>query len=118
MNDQSDPIEATEAALSQQDAMRATMEERMGVDVNPRPRVGQMVHYVSYGTPGGEYTSRCRAAVIAQVGDTPDPNTWMADLAVLNPSGMFFNEDTPQDDRDRTGGSWHYPLPDGSCEER
>lgn len=28
------------------------------------PSVGRIVHYVSYGTPGGEYTSECRAAII------------------------------------------------------
>lgn len=31
------------------------------------PSVGRIVHYVSYGTPGGEYTSECRAAIITEV---------------------------------------------------
>lgn len=29
--------------------------------------IGRIVHYVSYGTPGGEYTSECRAAVVTEV---------------------------------------------------
>lgn len=31
------------------------------------PSVGRVVHYVSYGTPRGEYTSQCRAAIITEV---------------------------------------------------
>lgn len=34
-----------------------------------RPSIGRIVHYVSYGTPGGEYTSQCRAAIITGVPD-------------------------------------------------
>lgn len=66
-----------------------------------KPTVGRIVHYRSYGTPGGEYTSQCRAAVITGVND------YDVSLAVLNPEGMFFNtapEGSP-DDR----GSWHWP---------
>lgn len=37
------------------------------VDVT-RPHVGDQVHYVSFGTPGGEYSSRCRAAFVTEVG--------------------------------------------------
>lgn len=50
-----------------------------------RPTVGRIVHYVSYGTPGGEYTSQCRAAIVTAV----DADS--VSLAVLNPTGMFFN---------------------------
>ena len=32
-----------------------------------KPSVSRMVHYVSYGTPGGEYASACRAAVVTEV---------------------------------------------------
>jgi len=32
------------------------------------PTVGRVVHYVSYGTPGGEYTSQCRAAMVTEAG--------------------------------------------------
>lgn len=79
-----------------------------------KPRVGDHVHYVSYGTPGGEYHSLCRAAIIAEVGqwvtvetETPPSSDrsegrpirtleqwWYAEacaLAVINPTGVFFN---------------------------
>jgi hypothetical protein len=53
-----------------------------------KPSVGRIVHYQSYGTPGGEYKSECRAAVVTAV---PDVDDGILDLAVLNPEGMFFN---------------------------
>ena len=68
-----------------------------------QPTVGRIVHYVSYGTPGGEYTSQCRAAIVAGVpvgalplADTEHAEEWdseavVLDLAVLNPTGLFFN---------------------------
>lgn len=75
-----------------------------------RPSVGRIVHYVSYGTPGGEYTSQCRAAVITEVGDpeATEPELMDVGLAVLNPEGMFFNREVPYGG-DRAGGSWHWP---------
>lgn len=75
------------------------------------PSVGRVVHYVSYGTPGGEYPSVCRAAVVTdvsgQVGTGGEPAE--VALAVLNPTGMFFNTDVPQDEETKRGGSWHWP---------
>jgi hypothetical protein len=71
-----------------------------------KPSVGRIVHYVSYGTPGGEYPSVCRAAVITAV-NTDDGNV---DLCVLNPEGMFFNRGVELGgDRLHQGGSWHWP---------
>jgi len=32
------------------------------------PTVGRIVHYQSYGSPGGEYRSEPRAAIITEVG--------------------------------------------------
>lgn len=61
-----------------------------------------MVHYVSYGTPGGEYPQVCRAAVITEVHDDD------VALAVLNPTGMFFKEAIPYDE-DGHSGTWHWP---------
>ena len=70
------------------------------------PSVGRAVHYVSYGTPGGEYTPECRAATITETyvegGDA-------VGLAVLNPTGMFFNRYVPHDEDGKRGGSWHWP---------
>ncbi len=71
----------------------------------PRPSVGRVVHYVSYGTPGGEYTSECRAAIITEVHHSPE----VVGLAVLNPTGMFFNRHIEQDEDGKAGGSWHWP---------
>lgn len=101
-----------------------------------RPTVGRMVHYVSFGTPGGEYGSKCRAAVVTEVGQwltvetsTPDSfdrsegrpirvaeQWWFDDavaLAVLNPTGMFFNGAGEvacrHDETEHAGGTWHWP---------
>ena len=88
------------------------------------PHVGDIVHYVAYGTPVREdgtqaFPSKCRAAIVADVySDTnphPDPEVvagvdgaeWVA-LAVLNPSGMFFN-DCCHDEQAKQGGTWHWP---------
>ena len=83
-----------------------------------QPSVGRIVHYVSYGTPGGEYTSQCRAAIVAgvPVGALPPadgPLAWnsdavVLDLVVLNPTGMFFNR-CPQSEDNHAGGTWHWP---------
>jgi hypothetical protein len=75
------------------------------------------VHYTSYGTPGGEYTSTCRAAIIAGIPDgTPSDSERVnvVDLVVLNPEGLFFNrcgESPPLDTPAAThrGGTWHWP---------
>lgn len=76
------------------------------------PSVGRIVHYVSHGTPGGEYTSQCRAAIITETIDTgvdSDPSEMVASLAVLNPEGMFFNTHVIQDEDGHAGGTWHWP---------
>ncbi|MGA4896777.1 hypothetical protein ACPCAJ_02260 [Streptomyces griseoincarnatus] len=84
---------------------------------HPAPSVGRIVHYVSYGTPRGEYTSQCRAAIITEVGDYPPDVPEEAQhnvavpcgLAVLNPTGMFFNQGVMQSEIGREGGTWHWP---------
>lgn len=73
------------------------------------PSVGRIVHYVSYGTPGGEYTSECRAAVIAAVPTAVwEGDAQPVDLVVFNPTGLFFNC-CPQDEDTKRGGTWHFP---------
>jgi hypothetical protein len=98
-----------------------------------QPSVGRIVHYVSYGTPGGEYPKACRAAVVTGMGeplaypthgdgldDLPDDGAELVDLCVLNPTGLFFNIGVVQDERPerlgdagedgvRQGGTWHWP---------
>ncbi|MEV0616178.1 hypothetical protein AB0I81_22885 [Nonomuraea sp. NPDC050404] len=63
------------------------------------PTVGQTVHYVSHGTPGGEYKSECRAAIITET-NTSDT----VGLCVLNPTGMLFNRTVTYHDGAETPG--------------
>ena len=86
-------------------------------------QVGRTVHYRSRGSadgvrrtgrrswtvpPGrgsadGVFNPRCVAAIVTQV--------WEGDqlsLAVLNPTGLFFDKDLPHDHRpEAAGGTWH-----------
>lgn len=72
-------------------------------------RIGDTVHYVSYGTPGGEFPSTCRAAIITEVGDDKTVG-----LAAVNPTGVFFHPleaggcryDSALG-RTPAGGTWH-----------
>lgn len=68
-----------------------------------KPSVGRIVHYVSYGTPGGEYKSECRAAMITELTGDPDHPDQVG-LAVFNPTGQFFNRAVPCDDGGETPG--------------
>ena len=93
--------------------------------IAPKPSVGRIVHYVSYGTPGGEYKSECRAAIVTEVQDWDSPANVAGEigLCVLNPTGQFFNQDVPChlggedkaggtnlcDGLDFQGGTWHWP---------
>lgn len=92
------------ASLCYDDLMANKQEERT-------PAVGRIVHYVSYGTPGGEFSKSCRAAVITEVTGERDlyPGTWIVGLCVLNPSGQFFNQSVMQSDDHHDGGTWHWP---------
>lgn len=68
-----------------------------------KPTVGRIVHYQSYGTPGGEYKSLPRAAVITQVHtDT------CVDLCIMNPTGLFFTTSVTLDSGIRPG-CWNWP---------
>ena len=81
----------------------------------PAPSIGRIVHYVSYGTPGGEYGQECRAAVITEVGEIFVPEGQIVrpgrpvSLAVLNPGGVFFDRGVMQDEHSHQGGTWHWP---------
>lgn len=72
--------------------------------MSQQPSVGRIVHYQSFGTPGGEYTSQCRAAIVTEV-DTGDT----VGLMVANPTGQFFNRTVVHDEDEKRGGTWHWP---------
>jgi hypothetical protein len=88
--------------------------------MSQQPSVGRIVHYQSYGTPGGEYLPEPRAAIVTET--TPDhtcpsecaeqdpgeEHPAVASLAVLNPTGMFFKEDVPYAETP-TPGHWNWP---------
>jgi hypothetical protein len=77
-----------------------------------KPSIGRIVHYVSYGTPNGEYGKECRAAIVTQVNGRGADERERIGVAVLNPSGMFFHEDLPELDpavHGHQGGTWHWP---------
>lgn len=67
-----------------------------------QPTIGRIVHYQSYGTPGGEFLPEPRAAIITAVsGET-------VSLCILNPTGMFFNENLPYSSTPKPG-HWSWP---------
>lgn len=86
----------------------------------PRPTVGCVVHYVSHGTPiradGTQaFTAQCRAAVVTEALYAEDAELHdSVGLAVLNPTGMFFNAGVahhePEGDDVGVGGTWHWPT--------
>jgi hypothetical protein len=78
------------------------------------PSVGRVVHYVSYGTPKGEFTSQCRAATISEVAEEPiGEGGQRVGLVVLNPTGFFFRSlaagGCAHDEQDKASGTWHWP---------
>jgi hypothetical protein len=74
------------------------------------PSIGRVVHYVAYGTPGGEYPAgEHRAAIITEVeGPGYVPGDGRVGLAVLNPSGLFFQRYISHDPTGKPG-TWHWP---------
>lgn len=77
----------------------------------PQPTVGRIVHYVSHGTPGGEYGKECRAAIVTEVpSETPADVDTPVGLAVLNPTGAFFDREVPYHDGAEQAGSPDCPA--------
>ena len=65
--------------------------------------VGRIVHYVAYGTPGGEYQAGAhRAAIVADVKDAAEG---VCVLLVVNPTGIHFN--TAPYSEEPKPGTWH-----------
>lgn len=70
-----------------------------------KPSIGRIVHYVAYGTPGGEFqVGAHRAAIVTEVfSDTA------VRLCILNPTGLYFSHTCCLDATGSTPGSWHWP---------
>lgn len=79
------------------------------------PSVGRVVHYVSYGTPGGEFPKACRAADVTEVDPVLlDQGSDVVGLMVKNPTGLFFHSLADggcsyDGSEDPKGGTWHWP---------
>lgn len=136
-------IETKEDPISDyvNDPLREMIAEQLELEVGTqmiwgKPWVGATVHYVSYGTPGGEYSKTCRAATITEVGAWVTVHTlngvWGNDpatdaetgtdglrtllqsydksachLHVANPTGQFFNM-CKWDQNEKSSGTWHW----------
>ncbi len=71
------------------------------------PSVGRIVHYVSRGSADGVFLPVCRAAIVTDVDAGGVSNA--VSLAVLNPTGMYFDQGITQSENGREGGTWHWP---------
>ncbi len=67
------------------------------------PSVGRIVHYQSYGTPGGEYKSLARAALVTQVNEDGTVG-----LCIVNPTGLFFTPSVVFSE-ENAPGTWNWP---------
>jgi hypothetical protein len=75
------------------------------------PSVGRIVHFQTYGTPGGEHPSEPIAAVITAVHDNfgtdKHPET-RVDLFALYPNGTSHKTNIPFAE-EPTPGHWNWP---------
>jgi hypothetical protein len=68
-------------------------------------QVGRTMHYRSRGSADGVFAPRCVAAIVTQVWENDQLS-----LAVLNPTGLFFDKDIKHEnlaDGVLAGGTWH-----------
>jgi hypothetical protein len=72
-------------------------------------QVGRIVHYVAYGTPGGEYAAGAhRAAIIVEIPEKFSAESFPeVTLSILNPTGMHWNKSKYSSEK--TPGTWHWP---------
>jgi hypothetical protein len=71
------------------------------------PYVGAMVHYVAFGTPGGEYKpGSCRPAVITEINDQESGNV---KATIFQTEGQFTKQALPLQYVPYKPGTWH-PL--------
>lgn len=72
-----------------------------------KPSIGRIVHYQSFGTPGKEYDSLPRAAVVTEV-QAPDREDSDVGLCILNPTGLFFTRGV-KFSAEAKPGCWTWP---------
>lgn len=73
--------------------------------------VGQIVHYIAYGTPGNEFQPGAHRAAVVTALDNVGIGIFAerpeVSLCVLNPSGIFFDREVPYDSK-AGPGTWHH----------
>jgi hypothetical protein len=129
---------AAERAVRLRDVIRGLLSDiawdtPVNLPAERKPAVGDIVHYVSYGTPGGEFGRECRAAIVTELAETEGNEQNPAGdgifrhavgLCVLNPTGQFFNRGVLHAPgtftgpaREATGREWlaGMPLPAITC---
>lgn len=72
------------------------------------PSVGRVVHYCSRGSADGRFPSVPRAAIITEVLQSINPDAPAVSLAVLNPTGLFFDQEVPYSAEPKPG-HWSWP---------
>lgn len=78
------------------------------------PAVGRIVHYQARGSADGVFKPEPRAAIITAIGGMSrqdgGPDGWQltVSLAVLNPTGLFFDEKVMYSPTPKPG-SWSWP---------
>lgn len=73
-----------------------------------KPAIGRIVHYVARGSLDGKFPPTCRGAIITEVaGKQPASAQVLASLAVVNPTGLFFDQDLMHSTAGQPG-SWHW----------
>jgi hypothetical protein len=96
---------AAERAVRLRDVIRGLLSDiawdtPVNLPAERKPAVGDIVHYVSYGTPGGEFGRECRAAIVTELTKVVSEQSSAAaeqifrqavGLMVANPTGQFFN---------------------------
>ncbi len=69
-----------------------------------KPTIGRTVHYMRFGSPGGEHKPEMSPAIITKV---IDESSGTCQLFVINPNGLYFNE-TPFSEEPKPG-HWSWP---------
>lgn len=77
---------------------------------NPAPSIGRIVHFQTFGTPGGEHLPEPITAIITGVRDMPVPHDGHADvdLFAIYPNGTSHKTSIPFA-AEPTPGHWNWP---------